>query len=136
MLEHKKGLAEMIREHGSRVEQRYDEKPGKASARYVESVPSWFLEIDDVEQLLWDLIDAVTTVQGMLKFCQDHEPGLHEFYRLKYRDQTPLPELKKRYGGADMKKLDRDLVFNLIYWHGWMIDEDGGEDYWQWLKRR
>ena len=134
-LEHKEDLAAMIRERGSRVEQRYDEKPGKVSARYVESVPPWFLDIEDVERALWELIDAVTTAQGMLKFYQDHKPELHAFYVAKYRDKLPVPELKKRYG-AGMKKLDREVVFNLIRWHGWRIDEDGGGEYGRWLDRR
>ena len=91
LLERKEDLADMIRERGSRAEQRYDEKPGKVSARYVETVPAWFLEIEDVEHMVWELFNAVTTAQGMLKFYQDHEPELHAFYVAKYRDKLPIP---------------------------------------------
>ena len=88
-----------------------------------------------MERALWELFDAVTTAQGMLKFYQDHKPELHAFYVAKYRDKLPIPELKNRYG-AGMKKLDREVVFNLIRWHGWRIDEDGGGEYARWLDRR
>jgi hypothetical protein len=135
MLEHEELLLEMLREHGSRVEQRYDEKPGKVSARYVESVPPWFLAIEDTQRVVWELIDAVTETQGMLKFYQDQEPKIYEFYKAKYQAKRPIPELKKRYG-TGMKTLDRDLVYNLIRWHGWSIDEEGGGEFWRWERKR
>jgi hypothetical protein len=135
LLERKEDLSDMIREHGSRTEQRYGEKPGKVSARYVESVPAWFLAIEDVTRVVWELIDAVTTTRGMLKYYQDRETELYGFYEAKYKDKLPIPEIKVRCG-ANMKKLDRELVFNLIRWHEWPIDEDGGEEYRRWTRKR
>jgi hypothetical protein len=135
LLESEKDLLKMIRERGSRVEQRYGEKPGKVSAHYVETVPQWLFEIENLERAVWELIDAATTAQGLLKFCQDQDPELHGFYKAKYKDKLPIPELKARFG-TETNKLDRELVFNLIRWHGWSIDEDGGEKYWRWMKKR
>jgi hypothetical protein len=135
MFEHKEDLAKIIRERGSRTEQRYDEKPGKVSARYVESIPSWLLEIENVERAVWELFDAVTMTRGMLKFYQAREPECYRFYGAKYRDELPIPELKRLFG-ADMKKLDRDVVYNLIRWHDWPIDEDGSGEYRRWLEKR
>jgi hypothetical protein len=135
LLERQETLVEMIREHGSRVEQRYDEKPGRAKARYIESVPAWFLELGDTERALWELIDAATSTAGLVKYIERYEPELFEFYAAKYRDGYTIPDLKKQFG-KNLKRLDRDLVFRLIDWHGWRIDEPGGEDYGKWIEAR
>jgi hypothetical protein len=134
LLEHKELLSEVIRERGSRVTQKYEELPGKASARYVESVPLWLLEAESAEHAIFQLIDAVTIVRGLLNFAQERRPELYELYAAKYRDGLPLPELKKRFG-AKLDKLDRELVFSLIHWHGWRIDDDSGGAFRRWMER-
>ena len=125
----------MIREHGSRVEQQYGDKPGEVSRRYYEDVPAWFLALEDAEQAYFNLMDAVTTVRSFVKCLQEYEPGLFELYAWKYRDKVPLPELRRHFD-RKLKMLDQELVFRLIDWHCWPIDHDGGEEYENWWRKR
>ena len=135
LLEHYETVGDMIREHGSRVEQQYGNKPGEVSRRYVEAVPSWFLALDNAEWVYSELLDAVSTVSHLLKYLQERELKLFELYARKYRDKIPLPDLRRRFD-RKLKMLDQDLIFMLIDWHTWPIDRDGGEEYAQWRRKR
>jgi len=135
LLRRKSSLADMIREHGSRVEQRHEERIGDVSGRYIEAVPSWFIELVSVERVYFELLDAVTTVQKFTKYLQDLEPKLFELYAMKYQTKASLPDLKRRFG-QKLKTLDRELIFQLIDWHSWPIAHDGGEEYREWWRKR
>ena len=127
LLERKESLADMIREQGSRVEQHY-EKIGKASAHYEPAVPAWFLALEDAEQAYFNLVTAVNTVKHFVKFLQEHKPALFEVYALKYRDKASLP--------GKLRRFDQELIFNLIDWHYWPIDRDGGEEFATWRRKK
>ena len=133
LLERKAALTRMIRERGSRSEQQYGEKPGKRSARYIDSVPAWLQETEDTERQVWILYEAVSTTNGMTAYLKDNAQELFSLYAMKYRDKATVPALRGRYGGK-LKKLDTELIYTLIYWHGWPIED--GAAYWQWLDRR
>jgi len=134
MFEREESLVDTIRERGSRVEPNYD-KPGRASHYYEEAAPSWFLALEDAGRAYWALFDAVTTVRGYVKYLQELRPELFELYAVKYRDKTPIPEVRRRFGRKS-EKLDQRLIFGLIEWHGWRIEQVGGEDYEKWIEKR
>jgi hypothetical protein len=133
LLEYKTALAYMIRERGSRTEQQYGERPGRRSARYVDSVPAWLQETEDIERQAWGLYEAASTVRSMTAYLRDNASELYGLYVLKYRDKAALPTLRNRYGGK-LKKLDMELIYTLIYWHCWRIED--GENYFKWLDKR
>jgi hypothetical protein len=133
LLEYQALLARMIRERGSRVEQQYGERPGRRSARYVDSVPAWLQEVEDIERQAWILYEAASTVNGMAEYIKGNIPELHSLFVLKYRDKATVPALRTRYGG-NLKKLDMVLLYTLILWHDWPIED--GADYYKWLETR
>jgi hypothetical protein len=135
LLEHKENLAETIRERGSRVEQRYDEKPGKVTGRYIEAFPSWLLELESVELRIWELAGAVSFTRGLLKYLREREPELFKLYAMKYRDGAAVPELKRCFS-RKLDKLDRELIFRLIEWSSWRIKLEGAESWEKWRKDR
>jgi hypothetical protein len=133
LLEYKTALARVIRERGSRIEQQYGEKPGRRSARYVDSVPAWLQEAEDIERQAWILCEAANTVHGMTAYLKDNAPELFGLYAMKYRDKATVPALRGRYGGK-LKKLDTELVYSLIYWYCWRVED--GAAYYKWLDKR
>ena len=135
MWERKDDLVSMIREQGSRTEQQYGEKPGKASTHYVPAVPSWFMSLEDTERVEYELWCTVFTVKRLLEYLQTHEQDLYNLYALKYRGKAPVPELKRHFD-RKLGRLDRDLIFTLIHWHGWPIDKAGGAEFESWLQKR
>jgi hypothetical protein len=90
-------------------------------------------ETETVERQAWELYSAVSTVKSMMAYLRDNASDLYSLYVLKYRDKAAIPALKNRYGGK-LKKLDTELIYNLIYWHCWQIED--GEDYSRWLDKR
>ena len=134
MLERKDSLVDMIRERGSRVEQQYEEKPGKVSAHYIEAVPSWFLALDNAERAYYELQDAVRTVRSLTECLEKYQPVSFALYAAKYRDGQSLPELRRRFG-RKLKILDQDLIFRLIDWSTWPVDRDG-EEYHDWKSKK
>ena len=135
LLKRKTSLADLIYEQGSRTEQFYEEKPGKVSARYVESIPAWFLGLEDVERREYELWCAVSVIKSLIECLQGSEPELCELYALKYRDKKPLPDVKQRFAGK-LKKLDQDLIFMVILWHSWPVDPEGGDEFEKWRKNK
>ena len=134
LLESKKSVVDKVREHGSRVEQKYEEKPGNVSHHYEGAVPGWFLTLEEAEWAVYELQCAVVTVRHLLEYLEKYKPELFALYAMKYRDMASLPELKRRFG-RKLKRLDQDLVFELIHWTEWKIYRDGGEVYEVWLRK-
>jgi len=134
LFERKESYQDTIRARGSRTVQHYD-KPGKASHHYEEAAPSWFLALEDAERAYWALFDAVRTVRGFVKYLQELKPELFGYYAMKYRDKATIAEVRRRFGRKS-ERLDQDLIFGLIDWHSWRIEELNGEDYKKWMKKR
>ena len=131
LIKRKDSLADEIRARGSRAQQKHEDRGGKVTGRYINSVPGWLLEIEDIDQAISVLVNSTLVPKSMLDYFKECKPVHYEFYKLKYRNQARPSELKRRFG-TRTNELNRELIFNLINWHNWEIDKDGGKAYQQW----
>ena len=93
-LEQKRLKLEIAKERGSYLGQEYRERPGKASAKYVDSVPGWLTEIEFLEASIADLELCVTPIQRLLKDLEETQQEAFVVYQLKYERRLSWEKAK------------------------------------------
>jgi hypothetical protein len=86
-LEQKLFKYEIARERGSRIEQQFNERGGKASAGYIESVPGWLEEIEMLEAQILDLRLQVPPIQRLLRDLEAAGQEMLVVYKLRYEQR-------------------------------------------------
>lgn len=120
LLENREELARVIREQGSRAQQHHSEHGGRASARYIDSVPRWLEDAEAVEDQILRLEMECIGVRCLLKFLKESvlesNRDLCSIYELRYRDRLPDREIRKRF--PKLKQLDAALIAKVAEWCG------------------
>ena len=83
-LEQKRLKLEAARRRGSYLGQEYRERPGRMSARYIDSVPGWLEEIEFLEACITDLELCVLPVQKLLQDLETTKQDALIVYRTRY----------------------------------------------------
>jgi hypothetical protein len=115
-LEQKIFKYEIARERGSRIEQQFGERGGKASAGYIESVPGWLEEIEMLEAQIVDLRLQAPPIQRLLRDLEETQRGEFIIYRFKYEEKLSWERAREKaadehnIGGSAFKTMNRELI--------------------------
>ena len=93
-LEQKLFKYEIAREKGSRVIQQFHERPGKVSAGYIDSIPSWLEEVEFLEAAIIDLRLCVLPIERLLRDLEATQQEELIVYRLKYEQRLSWSKAK------------------------------------------
>ena len=83
-LEQKKLKLGAVRQRGSYLGQEYRDRPGRMSARYVDSVPGWLEEVEFLEACIVDLELCVLPVQKLLQDLENTKQDALIVYKTRY----------------------------------------------------
>jgi hypothetical protein len=95
-LEQKLFKYEIAREKGSLITQQFNERGGKASAGYIESIPMW---LEEVEALEAEIIDLRLIVPPITRLLHDLEEAKQEelvVYKLKYEQKLSWEKARSK----------------------------------------
>jgi hypothetical protein len=93
-LEQKIFKYEIAKEKGSRIEQQFRERGGKASASYIDSVPDWLEATELLEAQIYDLRLCVEPVQRLLKDLGETQQEAMVIYKLRYEQRLSWEKAK------------------------------------------